>query len=145
MKIDRESCNFNKEAITKIEEIRNATYICDTQVKAKNGGWADPCVSIFYQETPHPEGSNYFGLYYDGDNNLMVCNALSATLEPFTGVEVNGVIYFSRYRHDFREVGGVAIDGGRDYVRLVGDVGVPQYELRIVKDKIIYNKYSKGE
>jgi hypothetical protein len=45
----------------------------------------------------------------------------------------SGEVIFSRYRHDFRgfSFGGPDVDGGRDYVRIVGDLTSDYRQVRL--------------
>ncbi len=116
-----ESTMFKPEGIAKIEEIKNAKYVCETCLRGTDGGWANRPVAIFYGEEEHPVSkSRYFGIYIDMDDRIMITNGQSAVDEPIQGVIAdNGDIIYSRYRHDFRRSpdGSVFIDGGRDYFR----------------------------
>lgn len=122
-RIRNESEIFNAAGIQKIEELKNAKYVCETCVRTRypDGPWADQPVAIFMGKEAHPvSGSKYFGIYVNMTEQVMIVNAQSAVDEPITGVIAdNGDIIYSRYRHDFRksEDGSVFIDGGRDYVK----------------------------
>lgn len=132
---------FDEDQIKAFEEAKDAKYIFETCIKDKHGSWANDLFAIFYQETPHPRGSNYFALYYDyATHKLMIADGISAT-EPFTGaVAKNGDIIFSRYRHDMRSSPdkSVIIDGGRDYVKLslVDNYEPKLVRLQVIKDKL---------
>lgn len=136
-------CSFIKpEGIAKVEEMYKATFIMESCIKGDNG-WCNFPAAIFYTEEAHPEGSNYFALYKDQktrrtlEPKIMITNGISAT-EPFGAIQIGEDVYYSRYRHDYRETGrGVAIDGGRDYVRLVGNIHAgKQVKLKVNKDKL---------
>lgn len=135
MRIDRSSMLFNEVQIKQIEEKYDAHYICETCLKNVNGNWANQPFALFWTDVPHPEGSNYFAMYYGGNgNDLFITDGISATQDEFPGVVgSDGVVYYSRYRHDFRTIPGGFIDGGRDYIRLGGDVcKAEQVSLKIV-------------
>jgi hypothetical protein len=53
----------------------------------------------------------------------MIANGLSAVQDVvFKGIEAEGEVIYSRYRHDYRSgVNGTFVDGGRDYFRYGGD------------------------
>lgn len=106
---------FSEENIKKIESVKNAVYVCDTEMK-------DILVSIFYGDTPHPvSNSRYFGLYYTPEDNiLMITDGSFVETQTFYGaVANNGDVIYSRYRHDYRSSpdDSVFIDGGRAYTR----------------------------
>ena len=109
------------------------TYVCTTAL----GDGTVP-VDVFYRETPHPEfGNRYFGLYWsDGglrnEPQVMIINADRVEDLTFDMIEVNGQWHYSQHRHDFYSVGGTSIDGGRAYIRLVGDIHVPRATLKII-------------
>ena len=137
MKIHNE-CSFLKyDGIKKVEKLYNAKYVFETCLKTKDGGWCNMPVAIFYTETPHPQGSNYFGLYRTDTGEFMITNGISAT-EPFEAIKVDDNIYYSRYRHDYRSYGNFFVDGGRDYIRYGGhpfDI-ISKVTLSVNKDKL---------
>lgn len=133
MNIRNESIFLNPDGIAKIEKKYNAKYVFESCLKHKDGEWANfPC-AIFYTETPHPRGSNYFGLYRNDFGDIMIADGISAT-EPFDGLQVGDDIIYSRYRHDYREHNGGMVDGGRDYFRH-NKSGTP-VKLQVNKDKL---------
>jgi hypothetical protein len=137
MKIHNE-CTFLKyEGIRKIEEKYNAKYVFESCLKTKDGGWCNMPVAIFYTDTPHPQGSNYFGLYRTNTGEVMITNGISAT-EPFKAIQVEDNIYYSRYRHDYRSYGNFFVDGGRDYIRYGGEPFgiISEVSLCVNKDKL---------
>ena len=135
MKIDTK-CSFIKpEMIEVFEREYNAKYIIETDLKAKDGGWANRPGAIFYTKNAHPRGSNYFALYFNGDT-LMITDGLPSIKDVvFKGIEAEGEVVYSRYRHDYREgKNGAFVDGGRDYFRYGGD----QFnDYNVVKFKVV--------
>ena len=135
MKIHNE-CSFVKpDGIAKVEQMYNAKYVFETCLKTRFGGWSEFPVAVFYTEQPHPEGSNYFGLYKNSFGQMTICNAISA-LDEFTGLQIGDDIIYSHYRHDYRvldEENDGFIDGGRDYVR---SSGTQMVEMRINEGKL---------
>jgi hypothetical protein len=124
MKILNECSFLTEDGISKIEEKYNAKYVLEACIKDANGQWANMPCAIFYSEVAHPQGSNYFALYYSARHNTyMITNGLSAVDGvEFNGIESEGEVVYSRYRHDFRKhKNGAFIDGGRDYGRFGGD------------------------
>jgi len=113
------------------------TYVC-TSAPNKH---ADYAADIFYRSTPHPEfGNRYFGLYqniHSGTSQIMITNC--DMIEDLTFSMIEGIAgwEYSQHRHDYRQVGlaMAAIDGGRAYVRLVGNVHAPVKTMR-VKDGV---------
>lgn len=106
-------------------------YVCTSAPNAHAAYAAD----IFYRDTPHPEfGNRYFGLYINGyadDAQIMITNADPVETLDFNMVDVDGVLHYSQHRHDFYSVGDVAIDGGRSYLRRVGNINRPVKTLRL--------------
>jgi hypothetical protein len=94
-------------------------YVCTS---APNK-YADYAADIFYRETPHPEyGNRYLGVYRNGDNQIMITNCDMIEDLSFSMIEGVAGWEYSQHRHDYRHVGQTAIDGGRSYTKLVGDV-----------------------
>jgi len=123
MTVDTKCSFLTEEKIKNIEKHYKATYVLETCAKSFSGGWTNFPAAIFYTKTAHPEGSNYFAIYIDDTNQLMIANGLSAVDGiVFKGLETEGTVTYSRYRHDYRDAGnGAFVDGGRDYFRYGGD------------------------
>lgn len=121
------------DRIAAVEKHYGARFVCETCLRRADGGWGNFPVAVFWQKTPHPRGSNYFGLFWRGED-LIICNAQSAT-EPFQGVLDDGVCYYSRYRHDFVRTPNGCVDGGRDY--LSRSIDVTPVTLRIDRDRLV--------
>lgn len=122
IRILTESSIFFNWEIKKIEEHYNATYLLESCLKNKDGGWCNFPVAIFYQDEPHPHGSNYFALYrHPVTNRLTISNGISAVEEEIPALMIDDTVIYSKYRHNFVEHAGVFIDGGRDYVRVGGE------------------------
>ena len=102
-------------------------YVCTSSIRERGRIY-----DIFYRadNSEHPEfGNRYFGITYI-DGLPWIGNA--DNIENLTFNTVNGV--YSRNEHDFVPTGlDVSIDGGRDYLRLVGNISAP------VKTYIIKN------
>lgn len=131
-------CSFiSAENIKKIEEHYNAKYVFESPLKTRGGGWSYNSAAIFYTEVAHPQGSNYFGLYYNDQNNLMITNGISAT-EEFEGVAIDGDVVYSRSRHDYRGHNGIFVDGGRDYLRWGGEryLSATPVKIKVNKDRL---------
>lgn len=130
MKLVNESSLFSKENIEKIETVRNAKYVCDTEHK-------DIHVSVFYGETAHPiSGSRYFALYYA--DTLMITDGSFIESQEIPGVVAdNGDVIFSRYRHDYHTSpdGSVFADGGRAYLRT--NAGPDRQVTLLVRDGVL--------
>lgn len=96
-------------------------YVCTTALN--HGSLA---ADIFFRDTPHPTfGNRYFGLYRNqyADNTVIeITNADCIEQLMFNMVEVNGQYHYSQHRHDYNEVEDIAIDGGRAYFKLTGNL-----------------------
>ena len=134
MKLLNEPVLFSEENVKKIEDLKSAKYVCDTEQNGLH-------VAIFYANEAHPDsGSRYFGLYYTGvENQLMITNGAFIEEQDIAGVVAeNGDVIYSRYRHDYRRSpdGTVFVDGGRAYTRTNAAQGVSlkveNGELKIV-------------
>jgi hypothetical protein len=131
-------CSFlSNRQTAKIEQRFRAKYVFESQLKLRSDQWSDFSAAVFYTEEPHPEGSNWFGIW-ERDGRLMISNAISAVEEPFFGVLAeNGDIIYSRHAHDLRESDDktVFIDGGRSHCRhdLIHEV----VKLKVVRDKVV--------
>jgi hypothetical protein len=131
-------CSFlSHRQISKIEQRYRAKYVFESQLKLRSDQWSDFSAAVFYAEEPHPEGSNWFGIWVR-DGRFMISNAISAAEEPFFGVLAdNGDIIYSRHPRDLRESDDktVFIDGGRNHCRhdLIHEV----VKLKVVKDKVV--------
>lgn len=112
----------------KVEEAYSAKYVGEVCLPAFGGqGWANFPVMLFYTEKAHPEGSNWFGLYYNPyKDSLMVTNGKGAVFDKdenyviYTGLvnEAKREIYYSAFRHDYQSFENeYMIDGGRDYTK----------------------------
>lgn len=113
------------------------SYVCTTALN--NGTEAS---DIFYRETPHPEfGNRYFGLVtkyslIDG-SSVYIHNADKIEDLEFGMVEVNGEYHYSQHRWHCNYVGPVAIDGGRAYTKLMGDLSTPVVTFKVKDGQFI--------
>lgn len=143
MKIHNEPKLFIPEDIKGIEDHYKGKYIFESCLRAKDGGWVNQAFAIFYTEKAHPQGSNYFAIGWKSYSDvagqaLIITDGISAT-EEFSGVLYNDEVFYSRYRHDFRQFpNGLFVDGGRDYTRyggsFLGDINF--VKIKVNKDKL---------
>ena len=110
---------FSDNHIVKIEEKYNAKYVIDSCLFMSNESWMDSPAAIFYTEEPHPQGSNYFALYWSTiHDGWMITDGIKAVQGEFNGfLFEDGELVHSRYRHDYFEHREAMVDGGRDYFR----------------------------
>jgi hypothetical protein len=126
--------------IETIEKYYHGKYILEICTKCKDGSWSDFAGTIFYTEKAHPQGSNYFLMYTNPYQGLMIANGLPAIETPIKGLLIDGTIIYSRYRHDYREYNGIIIDGGRDYFRIGGERmhEAQEVDIIVMKDQIYF-------
>lgn len=115
MMVANHSTLFSDISIGKIEELKAARYLVTT---TRNGS----TVAIFYADVAHPEGSRYFGLYYNHYNKLYICNGDWVEDAEFDAISNDdGTLFYSQHRHDYVLLdNGNMIDGGREYTRSSG-------------------------
>lgn len=130
------STSYPELDIKKLEGIKNAKFVCELAIKGKFG-WTESPAQIYYQETPPVPGySNYFALIYQM-GQLYITTGESVVGIPIEGIETEaGEIIFSRFRHDFRkaQTADVSVDGGLDYLRVVGDIHSKKNVVLTIKD-----------
>ena len=108
------------------------SYVCTTALEL----YGTKAVDVFFRETPHPEFDNrYFGIFLQ-DDKPMITNADKVESLIFEMIEVNGEWHYSTHRWDFYTVGDVCIDGGRAYLRLVGNFADKKRKTFKVKDGV---------
>lgn len=91
------------------------TYVCTSAL-----GSEEFAMDIFYRDTPHPQfGNRYFGIYRNPyTDRLMITNADKIEEAEFGMIKDSaGDLHYSAHRHDYREIDGKMIDGGRAYTR----------------------------
>lgn len=120
------SGDFTQETIKSIEQTYNGKFIMETCLKSRNGGWTNTPWMLFYSNgEAHPRGSKWFALGYNGEN-FVITDGQSAIddsnphygyFNPETGEAV-----YSIYRWDCHSDKSktFSVDGGRDYVKIVG-------------------------
>lgn len=138
MNIVNDRSIFSRQAIKKIEARYDAKWIVDSAVPyTKENVWSESPAAIFYTETPHPQGSNYFGII-ESVESFSILDAKPAIDIPFIGLLIDGDVVFSRYRHDYREHKGIFVDGGRDYFRYGGERvnEAKPVRIKVVKDEL---------
>lgn len=119
MKLEnRQPIALEEANIKRAETLYTAKYLGPWCIKNAKGCWTNFAVDVFYTDKPSkPDYSHYFGCYRDFiTDNLMVCDAASFNSAPITGMLIDGVLYSSRFRHDYVDVNGEFLDGGRDYI-----------------------------
>lgn len=104
-------------------------FIGEFQIRASNGCWSDQPVSVFYVKKPDTSLGHQHYIYLFQDH-LGMLNIGSLTPEKVLDVQfqkgitcICGQVSYSKYRHDYVECpcGKSAVDGGRDYLKIVGE------------------------
>jgi len=110
-------------------------YVCTSAI-----GGESVAGDIFYRATPHPEfGNRYFRLIRNTLGHLLISNADNIEDVEFGMVEGLKGWEYSQHRHDFHNVegSGCAVDGGRAYMRRVGNLSAPVKYMKIVDGKFV--------
>jgi hypothetical protein len=134
-KILNESTLFEEKQIAIIEEKYNAKYVFESCCRARDGSWLVKPMAIFYTEKAHPEGSNYFAIYYGQDGYPMICDGISSTEGFVSGIDTGDGIIYSRHRHDYRTHNDCMVDGGRDYFR--HNLNGKPVKMKVIKDNLV--------
>ena len=131
---------FNTEINTdKFGKLYDAKFVCETCIKNKHGSWINQPSLIFYSEEAHPEGSNYMALTKDPYKGWLISDGICVTEQAMRGIVLPGdVVTWSKFRHDYVEGGAGAIDGGRDYCKIVGDPKT--VVLQILNGEVVIKK-----
>jgi hypothetical protein len=128
---------FDRKKVIDVYEKKDGVpikYICTSAVSHESVAG-----DIFYRATPHPEfGNRYFMLRHDPMTGmLMISSADKIESADFHMILGTKGWEYSQHQHDFYRVEGanLCIDGGRSYVRLVGD-GIHESKARLfhIKD-----------
>ena len=139
IKVNNESEIFTSEQIKKIEGLYNAKFIYETDLKSVDG-WSGQIGAVFYQPEPQAEShSNWFAVFKDHMNRICITKADATVAVPVTALKVDENEYiYSHHRHHFLGRDGIAIDGGRDYTRLIGS------SFGDVAPELVYLKATAG-
>lgn len=107
-------------------------YVCTSAVQQH----AEYAADIYYRSTPHPEfGNHYFGIYPNGEDQIMICNADMIENHLFCMVKVNKKWHYSQHRWDYHVINDqLSIDGGRSYARFAGDISKVSIKTFCVKN-----------
>ena len=121
---------FDKEQVSQIEEAYDCHYLLDTQLVDGSGKLSDSPAAFFYCENPDKEEghSHYLGVIpSDNDGEIILFDG-QPTVKHLEGKPIWGafndsdIFVYSVYRQDFAYVSeNLSIDGGREYLRVVGD------------------------
>ena len=121
-------------------------YVCTSATNAYGTFACD----IFYRETPHPDfGNRYFGLFARNIDEISSPVIMISNADPIEDLTFDMVLskgdnkyHYGKHRHDFKPVPGenVSIDGGRSYLRLVGDVNANVVSMKVKDGEFIVVK-----
>lgn len=120
--------------------IEDLDYVCTTELTV-----SDVIYDIYYRETPHPKfGNCYVGvrpIIVNTNPNIEYVNADMIEELIFAMIEYNGVWYYSQSHHHCNSPAkGIAIDGGRQYTRVLGyesDLVCKRFQIKQGKFKEI--------
>jgi len=102
-----------------VEKEYKAKYVGEFTVRGKEDNWVNAPAMLFWADEPHPEGSNWFIIYFNGEGQPMISDGKSAVEHEWDGIldpETNTVLY-SAYRHDYQVFDDLVADGGPEYFR----------------------------
>jgi len=112
-------------------------YVCTSAIQ-EHAAFA---YDVFYRETPHPQfGNRYFALCrnpYSDNAEIMITNADKIEDLAFGMLEGPDGWEYSQHRHDYRQVGNCAVDGGRSYFKRAGDLSTPAKYMKIVDGEFV--------
>lgn len=112
-------------------------YVCTSSANVHG----TVAVDIFYRETPHPQfGNRYFGLYVNMDDQIMITGADAIEDLEFDMLDIDGELVYSQHRHDYRTHGDAAIDGGRAYLKVAGNINRPVVRLEVKDGEFVKRK-----
>lgn len=133
---------FTTEFVQEIQSKFNAKFICETTFKNCDQWVNQPC-ALFYMQTKHPNGSNWFAIFHSWDQSdrIVITDGISA-VEPDDMIDAleneDGVVVYSVYRHDYATLNGCSIDGGRDYTKTnIADDSVKLVQLKITPEGLL--------
>lgn len=104
-----------------MEQYSRCNFVGQLCLKDINGNWVNEFAYVFYEPMPNVElnHTHYFAII-KRNGSTFITKGDSSVEGVFAGIEEDGIITISRYRHDFRQTNSGAIDGGRDYTKIVG-------------------------
>lgn len=111
-----------------LEHHPNAAFVAEIALLTKGKGWTANPGQVFYDpKPPKKEYAHFFAYYFYPLSKKLVVNGqphfdpvVDALYEP---TDFGAYLVWSRYAHDFVQspVSDNAIDGGRDYCRILGN------------------------
>ena len=135
---------FDRYQISHIEEEYDCHYLLDTQLVDGSGKMTDSVASFFYCENPNKEEghSHYLGVFPSDNEGEIVLFDGEPTIKHIAGKPIwgafndSGVFVYSVHRNDFAYVNeNLSIDGGRDYLRVVGE---GELKKVVIEDSDVY-------
>lgn len=112
-------------------------YVCTSALGDENFAR-----DIFYRDEPHPEfGNRYFALFW-GRGSMMISSADQIEDVEFCMVAGKFGWEYSQHRHHYYNIEGTgcAIDGGRAYARLVGDMANLTTQVFVLRNGLFVPK-----
>lgn len=123
---------FNWDQIKRIEENKNAKYVCC--VEYKNA----PC-ELFFTDKIHPVSQSQYFIIFMVGKRIMIGDGSPLDSFIISGYKTGNKIVYSRFGHDFKSHGGITVDGGPKYGRVlfVDDDPPAMARLIITKGKLV--------
>ncbi len=146
-KFDKALSIFAKD-IERIEQYYNGCYVGDFgMIKIDDDNKVtdlETIAAVFYRSTvDNPDHSNYFAIFYHPFKKIVaICDGLPLVDRKFVGLRVNSTnqVLISCHRHhcNFDSTNAFAIDGGFDYIRVIGDSTLTSLVDVTVDNGIVY-------
>ena len=128
---------FSADKVKLIEDRYMAKYVYQTQLMGKNG-WSPILGAIFWQYNPPNDYDNWLAVYISLEGKVMITSATDTAKHNVTALKVGEDEWiYSHNLHHFCEKNGLAIDGGREYTRLIGNDGFVTAEFKPTLDGLV--------
>lgn len=116
---------LTEKEIAKVEKLRNCRFVCEWVMRTEEDFSRQANLGmLFWNDEPHPAGSNWMMLFRH-DGQWLVRDGIEASRIPICCVVSNDKqLLFSKSNYDFRTShdGSVSVDGGRNYMRILGNI-----------------------
>lgn len=122
------------QEILSIEAAREADYIGDSQMPIREvpegvtPEWSRQAAAFFWQANPPPGYKSIFAVVHQPGKGVVIMgpNGFDGVVEAVYSASKPYYVSYSAHGHDFHSIdpmGNVCVDGGRNYMRIVGDPG----------------------
>lgn len=113
--------DFYNINVDSVEMRHDCRYVCEWPTIDKQGEISSHPSMIFWNDTAHPQGSNWMALF-KSNSEWYVKDGITASLLPICCIiSKDREVLFSKHEHDYRtsKDGSITVDGGREYVRII--------------------------